>query len=193
MNKKTTGLVAGAAGAALLMGGATFALWSDSADVEGGTITAGNLDVGTVTQVWEDVSDGVERGTIDDLAEYRIVPGDTIRGTITVPASLEGDHMYADLAVPDLERLTSGHLYAGLELEGLDVSVDGEPIAGPNHQVRFASADNVDKKGLPEIGKDSTITVVVEATFDHDTSGQFLTEAVAELEDFAVTLTQVRG
>ena len=33
MQKKTTGVLAGVAGAALLMGGTTFALWSDSAEI----------------------------------------------------------------------------------------------------------------------------------------------------------------
>lgn len=45
MKKKTTGIIAGAAGAALLMGGSTFALWSDSVDVPDSTITSGNLAV----------------------------------------------------------------------------------------------------------------------------------------------------
>ncbi|WP_410602946.1 TasA family protein, partial [Bacillus sp. SIMBA_008] len=45
MNKKLTGIVAGAAGAALLLSGGTYALWYDSAEAPGGTITAGNLDV----------------------------------------------------------------------------------------------------------------------------------------------------
>lgn len=192
MNRKTTGLVAGAAGAALLMGGATFALWSDSETVAGGKLTSGNLDVGAVTQVWEDVSDGVERGAIADLSEFIIVPGDTIRGTITVPVALHGDHMYADLDVPDVTKLADGALYQGLELKRLKVTVDGEDIAAPSNKIRFESADNAETMGLPKIGESSEIKVVVEAKFDHDTPRQELTRQVAQLEDFSVNLTQVR-
>lgn len=57
MNKKTQGIVAGAAGAALLLGaGGTFALWTDSEQVRGGTITAGRLDVKVMEPQWFDVS-----------------------------------------------------------------------------------------------------------------------------------------
>lgn len=57
MNKKTKGIVAGAAGAALLLGaGGTFALWTDSEQVRGGTITAGRLDVKVTDPQWFDVS-----------------------------------------------------------------------------------------------------------------------------------------
>ena len=53
MNNKTKGLVAGLAGAAVLAGGSTFALWSDSDSVDGGAITAGNLDVAAIgTPAW---------------------------------------------------------------------------------------------------------------------------------------------
>ncbi|NKU44191.1 alternate-type signal peptide domain-containing protein [Rhodococcus hoagii] len=44
MNKKTKGAIAAGAAAALLAGGAgSFALWSDSETLNGGTITAGTL------------------------------------------------------------------------------------------------------------------------------------------------------
>jgi len=57
MNKKTKGIVAGAAGAALLLGaGGTFALWSDAEHVPGGTITAGTLDIKATETQWYDVS-----------------------------------------------------------------------------------------------------------------------------------------
>ena len=46
MNKLLKGAIAGAAGVALLLGGAgTFALWNSSATVTGGNIDAGNLHV----------------------------------------------------------------------------------------------------------------------------------------------------
>ncbi len=57
MNKKTKGVAAGIAGAALLLGaGGTFALWSDAEQLTGGTITAGTLDVEASELAWYDVS-----------------------------------------------------------------------------------------------------------------------------------------
>jgi len=41
--RRRNGIVALAAGAALLIGGGTYSLWSDSATIPGGSITAGNL------------------------------------------------------------------------------------------------------------------------------------------------------
>lgn len=49
MNKTTKGaLAAGAAGILLLGGAGSYALWSDAETVQGGTITAGNLDISPV-------------------------------------------------------------------------------------------------------------------------------------------------
>jgi predicted ribosomally synthesized peptide with SipW-like signal peptide len=45
---KVKGIVAGVAGAALLLSGSTFALWSDQASVPGGEIMAGNLAISPV-------------------------------------------------------------------------------------------------------------------------------------------------
>src|SRR5699024_7667658 len=103
--KKLTGVVAGAAGAALLLSGATYALWTDNATVEGGTITAGNLDVAVLPpadqqSTWHDVSaDRTDSPHAIDLSTFRIVPGDTITGTFGIDVGLEGDNMLANLAL----------------------------------------------------------------------------------------------
>src|SRR5690625_1720882 len=94
MNKRTKGLLAGAAGAALLLGAGSFVVWSDSDRVDGRSITAGHLDVALVGDVaWADVSadrDDSPHGI--DLSEFRIVPGDTIQGEFGFEAALEGDN-----------------------------------------------------------------------------------------------------
>ena len=99
MNKKLTGIVAGAAGAALLLSGATYALWSDSATVDGGTIAvSGNLDVAVLESAWVDASDDRTDNPHDiDLTSFKIIPGDTIVGSFGFDVGLEGDNMLAAL------------------------------------------------------------------------------------------------
>ncbi|TNC19757.1 alternate-type signal peptide domain-containing protein [Georgenia sp. 311] len=206
-SRTTTGLVAGAAGAALLVGGGTFALWSDSATVDGGTITSGTLDVELVgTPQWQDVSaDRADSPHAIDLETFRIVPGDTIEGRYGIDAALEGDNMVAELGLAVGEA--SGELIAaenGVSVTYSLVDADGAPVgnvtdiaAGQTVEVRFVSADNSAKDpALPvlpaELTGEAQYTVVVTATFDEGTPEQVRTKAAADLAGLAVSLDQVR-
>lgn len=83
MNKMIKGSVAGAAGVALLMGSfGTYALWNDTAAMEGSKLTSGVMDIQAAAPVWDDLSTtdipndwnpGTE-GALGDL----LVPGDTV-------------------------------------------------------------------------------------------------------------------
>jgi alternate signal-mediated exported protein len=100
MSKKTKGIVAGVAGGALLLGaGGTFALWSDSETVHGGTIQAGTLDVSVgestawydasqdrsdAAAIWSDFSwDAVDFGAEDTLASGVSTEFGTLAGPVT--------------------------------------------------------------------------------------------------------------
>jgi alternate signal-mediated exported protein len=112
-NRRIKGLIAGAAGVALLLGGSTFALWSANGTAGGGTITAGNLDLTAEAAAFHDISSdrtdtdgatntavGVPGHPIGDstaLGSYRIVPGDTIAGVYEYEITLLGDNLVADL------------------------------------------------------------------------------------------------
>ena len=203
MNKKTTGLVAGAAGAALLMGGATFALWSDSANVEGGRITAGNLDVEAVAPVWNDVSaDRSEGAHVIDLDTFRIVPGDTIEGKFGFRAALEGDNMVAELSLADLDGYGNPAFVAALASEATyEVYVDGEIVDHGDitdaESIFLASEDNTQNRpelpALPaDLPADANVELVVFVTFPDEIAERDLVEASAKLKDFRVTLTQSR-
>ncbi|MCL2803092.1 MAG: SipW-dependent-type signal peptide-containing protein [Micrococcales bacterium] len=66
--RRIKGLVAIAAGAAILTAGGTWALWSASTTVGGGTITAGNLDISSAHHAYfYDISTG---GTVDAGGNY---------------------------------------------------------------------------------------------------------------------------
>lgn len=201
MKKKLTGVVAGAAGAALLFSGATYALWSDNATVDGGTITAGNLDVAAVGGQWQDVSDDrTDSPHGIDLATFHIVPGDTIQGTFGIDVGLEGDNMLAQFALSG-GGLT-GDLAAGLEatytvLDGAGTVVaSGTGGVADGISVVLASSDNPAPGSALVVPAtvDSTadFTLQVDVTFDAATTGQDLVQTQAALADAGVALTQVR-
>jgi len=101
MNKLLKGSIAGAAGIALLLGGAgTFALWNQTATVANGAVTSGVLtiaagDAGT----WKDISaDKVAGGVpISDITNFRIVPGDKLQLTQLVTINATGNNLAAKL------------------------------------------------------------------------------------------------
>ncbi|MGD8193193.1 alternate-type signal peptide domain-containing protein [Herbiconiux sp. P18] len=97
MNKLAKGAIAGAAGVALLLGGAgTFAFWNSSAEVSGGTITAGNLLISNADGPgsWTD-----QNGAAVSIATYRIVPGDTLTYTDDLAVTVQGNNLVATLGL----------------------------------------------------------------------------------------------
>lgn len=132
MNKKTKGILAGAAGGALLLGaGGTFALWSDSATVQGGSITAGQLDVEAQPLAWWDVSPagtilhngtpgnvtvprpggpetlpGADISVPVDGGTFRIVPGDELVGLGQFDFTLQGQNLDAVVSVDFSKAVT---------------------------------------------------------------------------------------
>jgi len=119
MNKKSTrrrnAVIAAIAGAALLVGGSTYALWSASATLTGGTITAGDLNITAGTYNAWDVSadrtdssdavipqgtstalDGLTGHTIT-LKDWKMVPGDEVAMVFPYTITLEGDNLVASL------------------------------------------------------------------------------------------------
>lgn len=116
MNNKTKGLIAAAAGAALLTTGGTFALWTQSNDVAGGDIVSGQFgviskqvgffdtsndrsDAKTATGVVGDPT--VAQGHAIDLMKWETVPGDTVLGVYTIDGKLSGENLVARLDVTD--------------------------------------------------------------------------------------------
>ncbi len=115
------GLLWVAGGAALLLGGSTFALWSASDTFTGGTITAGDLNlVQTRDTTFWDVSgdrtdatqtvpgtDGSQLGhSLDpaDASTWRIVPGDKVAATFSANVTLQGDNLVGLLSLDGLDE-----------------------------------------------------------------------------------------
>ena len=137
MKKSTAGIIAGAAGITLLAGGGTLALWADQEVADGGTITAGNLDIEALAPgSWSDVSSLVTDPTFgwdlaDDVADllsaddtalgaaiadinvFLAVPGDLLEYSQAVGIINTGDNMTAQLSV-DIESVVGAGLAPGV-------------------------------------------------------------------------------
>lgn len=100
MSRTTKSVVAVGAGILLLTAaGGTFAQWSESETLDGGTVTAGHLDMEVTSGTWYDTK-GTDTTTDDtelDASTFRIVPGDTIEYRATITPDLVGDNLEAEL------------------------------------------------------------------------------------------------
>lgn len=167
MNKLTKASIAGAAGIALLLGGAgTLATWNDSANIEVGSIESGTL---TITG---------SQGDWDDAPE-RWVPGDSYTYTGTLTISATGDNLEAELSV------NTASLVSNAFADALEVSFTA---AG--------SGIGVENSGVYPLvsGGPGTFTVTVTVTVEFPensvtgTTGQGLT---VDLDAISFVLQQV--
>lgn len=213
MNKKiVAGSVVAVAAGALFLSSQTTALWNDAVEVQGGTITAGNLDVAVMGDTtWQDIST-VTAKPIADINAFRIVPGDVVQSSRDLDVALEGDNMKAKFDVG------FGAGSTGALLAGTDVDVDpteagttqeamskkGVTLTYTVMKGNIVVAENV----TPGTATDVVITpadvsgkvldgtadynVKVTATFDStaDERTRVMTNAV--LDKMTVNLTQVR-
>jgi alternate signal-mediated exported protein len=173
MNKYTKGAIATGAAIVLLLGGAgTFALWNDSADIAGGDIDSGTLELTNPgTGAWVDMSD---LSTISNINNFRIVPGDVARYTQTFVIEASGTNLEATLDVDSADFIAAA-VTAGFDPGDITVSVSVNAAPG---SAEITSADD----GL-------TKTVVVTITFDEDADNgsQNLTVDLTSLD---ITLNQ---
>lgn len=100
MSRTTKSVVAVGAGVLLLSAaGGTFAQWSETRNLDGGTVTAGHLDMTVTPGTWYDTKGTEATGDDTELATstFRIVPGDTIEYRTTITPDLVGDNLEAEL------------------------------------------------------------------------------------------------
>ncbi len=100
MKKSTKGAIAAAGAGVLLLGGAgTLAFWSDTDTVDGGTLTAGTLELSDVT-CGANWLDGATPVSI-------LVPGDTVTKECTGTITLTGDNIEATVTLDDASVATA--------------------------------------------------------------------------------------
>lgn len=154
MKKNTKGAIALGAAALLLAGGAgTYAAWSDSADLGGGTVTTGHLKVtqkeGT-SAGWTWVGgtkDGQELSESDTIA-----PGDTIAYSGTYVLGIKGTNLEAalDVTTPTGDEIPAELTWtptSSAELTGLNEVEDDEREITAGGQLEFNddAVDTMDK------------------------------------------------
>lgn len=197
--RRTQGILAIGAGALLLVGGTSMALWSAGSTVAGGDITAGNLDVKVAAGAWQDVStEHAAPVDIADLADFRIVPGDILEGTFPVDVAALGDNFVGDLTVAF--KTPTGALLSAVEGVTLDYTIldsTGTPV-GVGDTVTVLSADStVVAPGAITVdnvadGVTPELQAVVGVTFDATTPDQVRVATQALLGDLDVTVSQKR-
>lgn len=211
MNKKTKGIIAGAAGIALLAGGATFATWSDSAMLGGGSITSGDFAIDTIGDVeWWDVSadrrdaQGKAPVTenagheITDLAQWKIVPGDVAEAAYAFDVKLAGDNLVAELDLSGLDAVAANGgtvTYKVYQPTGTTYA-DKTPAPGVE-TLMFAAPDTESALATGKIVVDNAanaadVVVVVSVSFDaiNDLNTK---KQVVDLNTIGVSLTQERA
>lgn len=113
------GAVAAVTGAALLLGGmGTFALWSADQPVNAGTVTTGQLRIQNYTP-------GEWTGATGNVADFRMVPGDTLTRTDTLEVIAYGDNLVIDAGLVGVPANLPGGLTATVvapALESLDTT-----------------------------------------------------------------------
>jgi alternate signal-mediated exported protein len=166
MNKLLKGSIAGAAGIALLLGGAsTLAYWNDSETLTGaGTVTAGELDIKPISATWD-----------DDISA--IVPGDSLKYTGVVEVTAVGDNLRFNVE------------------SNIDELVDAANFASVTVDERVAVVDSTGTTvGLDNLGSGVytvTVTVDVNFPFDSGNGNSADQKASLDLSSANVTVTQI--
>lgn len=185
MKKTTKGALAAVAAGVLLMGGAgSLAYWSDTATVDGGAITTGELALGDATcdADWAYAVGNAGAGTTATL----IVPGDTVAKQCTFTVTATGDNLQATLTTPTTVDVTETPGAASLQA---DVSA-AYAIGGAAIPASITSAND-----------GQTVTATIEVAFPFGTDDDATTpvnvndtqDIVATLDTIEVTLTQTES
>lgn len=178
MNKLVKGAVAGAAGIALLIGGAgTFALWNDSAQVDASTISSGTLTLTAGTDgVWKNVTNG-GTATIDP-STFTIVPGNRLQFTQTLTIAATGNDLKAELSYNDLAITGSLSGVATTSLAVTSSSANVVPGTAPKTFI------------VTPAGSSATVSVVLTVELPASTSGTTGQGGTLDLSALTFTLTQ---
>lgn len=159
MNKATKGAIAAGAAGILLAGGAgTFALWTDSDTVNAGTVSTGALSMTVGDGMWtETATPAVE---IIDIANFEIVPGDSLTYTTAITVVAEGENLQAELTVPTslVATITAdGGAPAAEQNLAIDMDIDSTQVAGIVVDGNTVSFDQAQSYTIP-------VTVTVDFT-----------------------------
>ena len=182
MKKSTKGAVAAGAAAVLLLGGlGSFALWQDEETVGGGTINSGELNFDPVvpaTGTWTETSVTPNVVIGPDPAGFPIVPGDVLEYSTAYVVKSAGTNLRATITADFTGVTGDPALTAALT-----------PLVSVNGGTALPNGTAVE---LPLTSPTQTITVVVTIPFNEQTAGLIAQNESVDLNDFTLTLDQVR-
>lgn len=184
MKKVTKATIAAAAAGALLLGGAgTVALWQGTDTVNSGNVQTGHLKLDTTaTGQWTDISGG-SSAPIADIAAFKIVPGDTVQFVQTVTIDAVGNNLKGALSVGALDAAIPAELADDVTA---NLAIDPENTSG------LTKAGNVLSFGASGTYQvPITITVAFEAGTTGSTAAVTMDKQVV-LSALSLNLDQVR-
>ncbi len=175
------GTVAAAAGIAVLLGGAgTFALWNQSGSIGTAGTSTGALTATFGDMEWTDQAQ-VADGTIENIAAFRMVPGDTLVGTSDIDVTATGENLKVLATLDTATGALPEGVTATVDLS--DGTTDGESITlqGTNGGATIDLTATVTLKFDESVGDDVT----------GDGSAQPSMNQPINLQDVKVKLQQV--
>ena len=182
MNKITKGAIAGAAGIALLLGGAgTFAVWNDTANLSGSSINTGQLFMtpSATAGTWSNVTKPTAVA-IPDITTFKMVPGNTLKFTKTVAITATGNDLTANLTY-DTTSITIPTALASYVTVTLGATSTGSNVVSSGTNTFTVT---------PAVGA-STVTVTVTVALSSTTPGLVGQASAIDLSGIKLTLTQV--
>ncbi len=188
MNKLVKGAVAGAAGVALLLGGAgTFALWNSSIGVASGTVATGTLAFGSSTgATWTDNSPGALTTTFNPSTQ-KIVPGDVVSLVQNITINATGKNLQAQLAYAPSSVAIPSDLTNKI-VPTLTVSkVSGDAVLSGSGTVGSPYVIT------PSSGGTSIFAVTISFAFSSTTAGTAGQAESVDLSGATYTLTQIHA
>ena len=179
MNKLAKGAIAGAAGIALLLGGAgTFALWNDAATIDGSSVSSGTLTIDPLgAGEWTNTTGGAE-SLITDIDDFLIVPGNTLQFVQQFTVAATGNDLEAELEF-DPASITGGlkpHVVTSLAVSGSNVAATADP------NVYLVS---------PTASGTFVVNVLFTVSLPSTVSGVTGQDETLDLSDLSFTLTQL--
>lgn len=183
-------LAAAALAAGAAVGGGTFALWSPADTADGGTITAGDLDVEAESTVWRETSEDVAAAPrVIDPDEFLVRPGDTVTAEFPVTVTLEGENMRAEIGAewagpPEVPAGVTGTY----QLRDDDGDMVGEALDLEQDGTLLDAAE-------PSAGLETSYTLHVALDFSglDDRFGEGSPTQTVDLDELQVTVDQIRS
>ncbi|PQZ94908.1 hypothetical protein CQ018_06090 [Arthrobacter sp. MYb227] len=182
MKKVTKATIAAAAAGVLLLGGAgTIAQWSDTKNLDAGSVSTGHLTLDATTAgTWSDTSPNAANTTFDPALDH-LVPGDTVVFEQTVKIGADGKNLKGELVVGNLDSVVPATLVGQVTVAVVPNPIDPK-LTTSGSVVSFSEPGSFE------------VPVTITVAFAKGTPGSTPVSTMEQemlLTDLALTLNQV--